>query len=172
MELKKELIKELSKEELIDEFLQFLGDKYGITDEDILSSIKKKVPEDTIPIDVFKNDKLSALETISKYLRENCELTFSKIGKLTNRDPRMIGRTYYNASKKLSSRLVSRGSKFHLGVEVIRNRKLSVLENIVSHLKDKLSLSYHEIAVLLNRDDSTIWTVYNRAKKKRKNVKK
>jgi len=28
-------------------------------------------------------------------------------------------------------------------------------------------LTYHEIAVITNRDDRTIWTVYNRAKKKR-----
>jgi hypothetical protein len=27
-------------------------------------------------------------------------------------------------------------------------------------------MSFHEIAVLLNRDDRTIWTCYNRAKKK------
>ena len=171
MQLKKGLKKEISREELVDEFISFIRQRYDVTEEDILKSVGKRLPEDKIPIDIFKNDKLSALETISKYLRENYGLTFSKIGELTNRDPRAIGRTYYNASKKLSSRLVSRKSKFHLSASILQNRKLSVLENIVSHLKDKLSLSYHEIAILLNRDDSTIWTVYNRAKKKRKNAK-
>ena len=38
----------------------------------------------------------------------------------------------------------------------------------MEYLKDKLNLTYHEIAVLLNRDDRTIWTCYNIAKKKRK----
>ena len=51
---------------------------------------------------------------------------------------------------------------------IFRDRSLSVLEVIVEYLKDKLNLNYHEIAVLLNRDDRTIWTCYNRAKKKRK----
>lgn len=51
---------------------------------------------------------------------------------------------------------------------IFKDRKLKVLEILVEWLKDEKNLSYHEIAVLLNRNDRTIWTVYNRAKKKRK----
>jgi DNA-directed RNA polymerase specialized sigma24 family protein len=46
------------------------------------------------------------------------------------------------------------------------DRSISVLEAIVKYLKEKKGLTYHEIAVLLNRDDRTIWTVYQRARKK------
>ncbi|MFH1849613.1 MAG: hypothetical protein ABH879_05490 [archaeon] len=49
----------------------------------------------------------------------------------------------------------------------MRDRNVSVLEAISEYLKDSLGLCYHEIAVLLNRDDRTIWTCYSRAKKKR-----
>ncbi len=51
---------------------------------------------------------------------------------------------------------------------VFRDRSLSVLEAMVEYLKDQQHLTFHEIAVLLNRDDRTIWTVYSRAGKKRK----
>ncbi len=51
---------------------------------------------------------------------------------------------------------------------VLRDRRISVLEAIVEYLKDEKKLSYHEIAVMLNRDDRTIWTCYNRARSKRK----
>jgi len=51
---------------------------------------------------------------------------------------------------------------------VLRDRKISVLESIVEYLKDEKKLTYHEIAVMLNRDDRTIWTCYNRAKTKRR----
>ena len=54
---------------------------------------------------------------------------------------------------------------------VFRDRSLSVLEVLVEYLKEKQQLSYHEIAELLNRDDRTIWTVYYRAKQKRKHAK-
>lgn len=51
---------------------------------------------------------------------------------------------------------------------LFRDRSVAVLEALVEYLKDVEKLSYHEIAVMLNRNDRTIWTVYNRAKKKRK----
>jgi hypothetical protein len=51
---------------------------------------------------------------------------------------------------------------------IFRDRSVKVLEAVVEFLKEKKNLTYHEIAVLLNRDDRTIWTVYSRAKKKRK----
>ena len=54
---------------------------------------------------------------------------------------------------------------------VFKDRRLKVLEVLVEYLKEDCSLSYHEIAILLNRDDRTIWTVYQRALKKRKNEK-
>ena len=51
---------------------------------------------------------------------------------------------------------------------ILKDRSVSVLEAIVEYLKDNEKLSLHEIALLINRDDRTIWTVYDRAKKKRK----
>lgn len=52
-------------------------------------------------------------------------------------------------------------------VSVISDRSLATLESVVEYLKEKKNLSYHEIAVLLKRDDRTVWTCYSRAKKKR-----
>ena len=54
-------------------------------------------------------------------------------------------------------------------IRILRDRSLSVLEAIVEFLKEEKELSFHEIGVLLNRDERNIWTVYNRAKKKREN---
>jgi hypothetical protein len=49
---------------------------------------------------------------------------------------------------------------------IFRDRNLAPLESITEYLKDQHGLSFHEIAVLLNRNDRTIWTCYSRAKKK------
>ena len=51
---------------------------------------------------------------------------------------------------------------------VLRDSSISVLEAIVEFLKEKKGLTYHQIGELINRDERNIWTVYNRAKKKRK----
>jgi len=50
---------------------------------------------------------------------------------------------------------------------IFKNRQLAVLESLVCYLAETESMSYHEIASLLNRDDRTIWTVYQRTLKKR-----
>jgi len=50
---------------------------------------------------------------------------------------------------------------------ILRDRTLSILEAIVEYLREERGLTFHQIAVLLNRDDRTIWTVYRRAKEKR-----
>ncbi|MAG50254.1 hypothetical protein CL621_01275 [archaeon] len=55
---------------------------------------------------------------------------------------------------------------------VLKDRTLSVLEALVEYLKEKQNLTYHEISILINRDERNIWTVYSRAKKKRENARK
>lgn len=49
---------------------------------------------------------------------------------------------------------------------IFRDRSLAALEAVVVYLKDSQGLTYSQIAKLLNRDDRTIWTTYQRAKKK------
>lgn len=145
----------------------------GISPKDIIDLVNKtlKVPvkeEVKVPLSVFKNDYLSSLENIVKYLRENLLLSFKQIASLTNRNEIALAVTYRNAKKKLETKFAEEISPYSIPVSILQNRNLSVLENIVSYLKDTFGLAYHKIAVLLNRDDRTIWTVYQRAKKKKK----
>jgi len=48
----------------------------------------------------------------------------------------------------------------------IFNEKLGMLEAASLYLKDERNLSFKEIAKLLKRNYKTIWTSYNKAKKK------
>lgn len=57
-------------------------------------------------------------------------------------------------------------SDIEIPVGVLSDRRLGALESITVFLKDKKQLSYHEIAVLLKRNDRTIWATYNNAKRK------
>ena len=109
-----------------------------------------------------------ALEVICKYLKEELDFSFSKIALLLNRDSRTIWTSYNNAARKRKENLLVKESKFFIPVSIFTDRQFSVLEAIVSYLKEKFNLRYSEISVLLNRDERNIWTVYNRAKKKRK----
>jgi hypothetical protein len=69
-------------------------------------------------------------------------------------------------------RTLSEGSiDVSIPVSVLSDRSVATLESVVEYMKDTLGLTYHQIAILLKRDDRTIWTCYNRAKKKREHEK-
>ena len=167
----KEEIKQAEKRLL--DTVKYLKEQ-GITQQQIAELMSKllKSPvneEIKVPISVFKNDYLSSLENIVKYLRENLLLSFKQIASLTNRNEIALAVTYRNAKKKLESKFVIEEiSPYSIPVSILKDRKISVLENITFYLKDNFGLTYHAIAVLLNRDDRTIWTVYQRALKKKK----
>ena len=53
---------------------------------------------------------------------------------------------------------------------VFKDRSLAVLEVMVEYLRDEKKMKFHEIALMLNRNDRTVWTVYRRAKIKREGI--
>ena len=146
-----------------------ITEKYGISSNEILNLIEKKPvsKEILIPISIFEA-KLSPLEAVCRYLKEELDLGYTKIALLLNRDSRTIWTTYNNAAKKRKEKLSVKESKFSIPVSVLKDRKFSVFEILVAYLKDNFNLHYSEIAVLLARDERNIWTVYARAKKKKK----
>ena len=164
---------EFEAEKKLLDTLSYLKEQ-GLSSQEIIGLVNKilKVPvkeEVKVPISVFKNDYLSSLENIVKYLRENLLLSFKQIASLTNRNEIALAVTYRNAKKKMPEKfVVTEISPYSIPVSILQDRNLSVLENVVSYLKNTFGLTYHTIAVLLNRDDRTIWTVYQRANKKKK----
>jgi len=145
----------------------YLEQEKGFNSDEIIRLIVRggKPKDVEIPTCIF-NGKLSALETIVKYLKENLDLKYSSIAKLLNRNDRTIWITYSNSRKKYIKKFVVKDNKFFIPALIISNRSLSVLESIVSYLKDNLNLRYSQIALMLHRDPRTIWTVYNRRRKK------
>ena len=55
-------------------------------------------------------------------------------------------------------------------IEVFSNPELGILEALIKYLKEDTGLSFSEIADLLSRDERTIWTAYNNARKKHSNA--
>jgi len=60
--------------------------------------------------------------------------------------------------------------KENLGLYVpvsVLKKPFTVFESVVKYLKEDVMLNFHEIGILLKRDDRTIWTIYQRAKGKK-----
>ena len=118
-----------------------------------------------IPLGIFSNKFLSTLEAVVKYTKENLKLRFVEIANNLNRSSKTIWTTYRNASKKMPSEFSDFSEDIIIPFSVFSDRRYSTLESLVIHLK-KLDMSNREIAKALNLDDSTIWTIASRAKKK------
>ena len=55
----------------------------------------------------------------------------------------------------------------HLPISIFKDRSISVLEVIVEYLHEVKGLGFKQIAIQLNRNERTIWTVYHRVRQKR-----
>lgn len=159
-EMSMEILSSLSKEHLKQIILK-LAERHDIGED--LKSILQRNSLD-VPSFAF-NKRLSGLESICKYLKEDLGLSFHEIALILNRDDRTIWTTYKRAKKKMEKRFSGK-SIFYIPCEIFKNRRLSVLENIVKFLKEEYDFNFHKIANVLERDDRTIWTVFNRAMKK------
>ena len=67
-----------------------------------------------------------------------------------------------------SSKRIKKRTSYNIPSIILRDRTVSGQEAIIEFLKEKKSLTYHEIGVLLNRDERNIRNVYLNAKEKRK----
>lgn len=65
-------------------------------------------------------------------------------------------------------KLMQKDTLDSIPIEVLQDRNLGLLQSVTVYLKDKRNLTFHDIAKLLKRDDRTIWSTYNKAKKKLK----
>jgi len=156
--------RELSKEDkiaLISYFVDALKKQHGMDEQEIFA--RKGI---AIPVGIFANDVLGSLEAVVKYLKEDLKLKFSKIAKLLNRSGKTIWATYHNAFRKMPSDFGSVSEDIMIPVSVFSNRKFSTLECLVGFIKG-LDYSNHETALMIHLDDRTIWTVYDRVKKKK-----
>jgi DNA-directed RNA polymerase specialized sigma24 family protein len=118
-----------------------------------------------VPLSIFSDKRLTPLEAIVKYLREKRKLSYHEIASLLERNVRDIYKTYAHAFDKCGLTEVKAVHTILVPVSIFANRELSALENLVLYLKN-LKLTYRQISILLNRNERTIWTVYQRARQK------
>ncbi|MBR9676277.1 hypothetical protein GOV05_04675 [Candidatus Woesearchaeota archaeon] len=150
------------------EFLKYqsLYEKISEKQEVSASELIKKIEGDIlVPTSIF-NKELGALETICKYLKENLNLPNKKISSLIGRDSKSVWQAINKAKAKLPKKFVVLESKYFVPVSILKNKELSVLENMVLYFVEDLGLSLIDISKILVRDERTIWTVHKRVKVK------
>jgi DNA-directed RNA polymerase specialized sigma24 family protein len=156
----------LSKEELIlslKRIKEHLKENYHLSEQE-LSEAKTKQEEIKIPVSIFSHE-LSPSEALVKFLKENIKLNYHKIAELIKRDERGVWGSYQRAIKKQASEFQLKPDEKYMPGSAFK-KDISILESLVSYLKDKENLSGAAISKLLDKKPSTIWTAYKRAKEK------
>lgn len=148
--------------ERIRELIHLLRAKHGLSQQQLFQVLNDQ--ETFIPLTIFTK-KLSILEAVVKYLKEEINLSYHQIGIVLQRNERNIWHTYQHAKKKFPASLQTSSSKFFLPLSLFQNN-LSMLENVAVYCKDTLQLKYRTAAQLIQRNERTVWTMYQRAKKK------
>ena len=142
--------------------LAYLKNKYGLEEADALKISLEKGREIEIPIGIFEW-KLSPLESLVKFLKENKKFSLSRIARYLNRDDRTIWLTYHNSVIKQKDVLAVNEGRINFPITVFSDRRYSVLESICLFAIQRHSLRIVALAGMMRRNPSSLWTVYKRA---------
>lgn len=112
-----------------------------------------------IPVNIF-SFSLSPLQSLVNYLKDTHNLSFKDIAEKLGRSYATIYAAYKPSLQELPQ------TKYLLPLALF-SQDQSVLETCVVYLKEKMRLNFSEIGRLLNKDPRTIWSTYNRTKKKK-----
>ncbi len=119
--------------------------------------------EKSLPISIF-GGKHSGLEAIVIYLKDVEKKSVKEIAKILNRKVSTIYTTYQQGKKKGKLRV---SGNIFIPWHIFAERKFSVLEILVAHLRKELKLSLKDISKKLNRSYSTIKTANYRYHEKK-----
>ena len=105
----------------------------------------------------------SVLQATCRYLHDELELSFAEIARQIDRDQRTVWTSYHQTKGKELPHL--NPFKWGFPAHILRDRSLSALEAVVSHLLNQ-GLAVSAVATLLGRHVQTIWTIKRKLRQK------
>jgi DNA-binding CsgD family transcriptional regulator len=137
---------------------------------------KETVKDDEVvlvPSSIFCERTLSFSEALVEYLWIEYRMGPSDIGRRLSMDRRNVWTIMERGSRKraASRRDATIPGHIFIPVDIFSDRNFSVLETTTAYLKEEVQMDIKSIATLLNRSPTTIWTAYNRMRKKRGDLK-
>jgi len=155
-------LSEATREELVDYILsKEKEDKKALEKKEIIQ-------EESFPATIFSLE-LSPLEAASRYLKDIKKKSINKIAKILSKHPSAISTAYKNSKEK---NFDFKQSEIQIPLSIFsENKELSISEATSIFLIEK-GMKIVQISFVLNKDQRTVWTFVDRAKKKLKGVNK
>ena len=125
--------------------------------------------EPRVRVEIFSTG-LSPGEALTKYLKEVHGLSYHSIGQAISRDERGIWGTYKRATQKMKQPFTfTTPPRYLIPVSHFADRSLSILQVAVKELHSVAGMRFSEIARLLDKSYSTIYSTYSRPSRTRRN---
>ncbi|MCX6710176.1 MAG: hypothetical protein NTV63_04480 [Candidatus Woesearchaeota archaeon] len=147
----------------IDRNTFWLSSRYKIKPEEILEIAENG--RSSIPVNALLRG-LAPLESVISYLKDDGKFSINEISNMLGREYKSVWATYRNAKKKKPLRANAKNSGLQIPISAFANSNLGILESAVKFLRENRKMRYSEIALLIKRNERTIWTAYHKAKEK------
>jgi hypothetical protein len=148
--------------ELLKSIIGFMKNNQGLSMHDLASIYSEASPEEAVPLSVFSG-RLSPSAALCGYLKGKRGLSFHEIAVLLNRDDRSVWNSCARAGRASVRATVTKEDDILIPIAVFQDRSRSILEHVVSYLRESHGLSNSRIARLTNKNPSAIATVANRS---------
>jgi hypothetical protein len=151
-----------------DSRLHSMIQKYRLPYEEVLAVLNRTALKSiSVPIPIFRYRELTHLGSLIKYLKESEHLSCQQLAAMLQRNQKSVSRIYRKSCQRMSFPFALSEDDLRVPISVFADRSLSTLESLTTYLKDSEKLRFSEIAKIINRDQRTIWTSYQRARQKR-----
>ena len=150
------------KESVLIEVLELIKTQFNISSDDLAKLLMSN--EILVPIKIFAERKLSLLQSLVKYLKENKNHTNKNISDLLIKDNRSIWSAYEKAKQRKVEVFTITKNELNVPLSIFKDKD-SLLGPLVLYLKS-LGFSNRNIAEKLNRGETTISTIYRRSLQK------
>ncbi|MFC1741664.1 hypothetical protein ACFL3V_03965 [Nanoarchaeota archaeon] len=150
-----------------EELVKIVSQLVNLLSDEVKSQVVLPLPGEQkgFPISIFRSN-LSSLEAIILYLKDTKNMSTKEISTLLKRNVSTIYTTYQNAKNKIKGELDTSDFSITVPIDTFADRNFSILESLISYLKDKQGLNLANIARLLGKSYSTIKTTYRRYQEK------
>ena len=156
------LIESVNSRELLNILLQKVK-RDGMQIEDVIELFQESNQEISVPISLFSTN-LHPMEALCKYLIEIERLSKSSVATVLQRNIKTIWANYERAKGK--ELFISGNTQYTIPLSLFQKRKLSVMEHVVSFLKQVHHFSNKEISQLLGKSPNSIAVLAKRAQVK------
>jgi hypothetical protein len=128
------------------------------------NKLKKKQKQETEKIKITKDNLVISLELLLKEIKQEYSKEKQEIILLLTKE---IKKKYKLNNKELVqlTEIKEETEKQTIPLSIFKH-KSGALESLCRYMKENLNIKYREIAGLLQRNERTIWTAYNKAKQK------